>query len=225
MINIEKRIYTEEFNNISNKCIFKGGGLFDEVGMGKTLQIIALISMNKSTNKTITVNNKIYSKATLIIVPNHLCGQWSREFTLHTNNDNPVKIINLLTKKHYYKYTYFDLVNADVVIVSSNFFINCNLNQHEYIDPLKIIYKMFDKDVNIFSIYWHRVVIDEFHELETSNLFIRLKYIESNFRWIISGTPFKEKICKSYLDIDNTSLSKVIDYLTFNLNLINKINI
>ena len=223
MLNIEKQIYTEEYNDISKKIIFKGGGLFDEVGMGKTLQIITLININKSVYNSICKNNKIYSKATLIIVPNHLCGQWTREFGIHTIT--PLKIINLLTKKHYYKYTYFDFTNADIIIVSSNFFINCKLNQHEYIDPLFTIKNIFDTDVNIFNIFWHRVVIDEFHEIETSNLFVRLKYIESNYRWIISGTPFKEKIISSYSKIDNTSLSEVIDYLTFSLNTINKIDI
>ena len=223
MYSIEKQIYTEEYEDISKKCIFKGGGLFDEVGMGKTLQIITLINLNKSNNKSLTKNNKIYSKATLIIVPNHLCGQWSREFGNHT--ENPLIIINLLTKNHYHKYTYFDLANADVVIVNANFFINCNLNQHEQLDPLFIINDIFNKNVNIFNIYWHRVAIDEFHEIETSNLFVRLKYIESDYRWIISGTPFKEKTINSYSELSNTSLSEVIDYLTWKLNMINRIDL
>ena len=223
MYRIEKQIYNDEFKEISSKCIFRGGGLFDEVGMGKTLQIITLVNLNKSIFTNMIKNNKIYSKATLIIVPNHLCGQWSREFNTHTTN--PLKIINLLTKKHYYKYTYFDLANADVVIVNANFFINCNLNQHEYHDPLFLITDIFETDVNIFNVFWHRVAIDEFHEIETSNLFIKLKYIESDFRWIISGTPFKEKFVDSYSQIEKTSLSEVIDYLTWNLNMINRIDI
>ena len=103
MYSIEKQIYTEEYEDISKKCVFRGGGLFDEVGMGKTLQIITLINLNKSNYKSLIKNNKIYSKASLIIVPNHLCGQWTREFNVHTIN--PLKIINLLTKNHYYKYT------------------------------------------------------------------------------------------------------------------------
>ena len=223
MYNIEKRIYTEEYNEIKNKCHFKGGGLFDEVGMGKTLQIITLINLNKSEHSSLILNGKIYSKATLIIVPNHLCGQWTREFSIHT--DKPLKIINLLTKKHYYKYNYLDFAQADVVVVSSNFFINCKLNQHEQIDELLLIKNILETDVNIFNIYWYRVVIDEFHEIETSNLFVRLKYIESNYRWIISGTPFKEKNISSFSELDNTSLSEVIDYLTWDLNMINKIDI
>jgi hypothetical protein len=223
MLNIENRIYTEEYKEINNKIIFKGGGLFDEVGMGKTLQIITLINCNSSKYKSIIKNNKIYSKATLIIVPNHLCGQWSREFTI--NLKKPINIINLLTKAHYKKYNYFNFINCDVVIVSANFFTNCKLNQHEEIDSLNIINNIFNKDVNIFNIFWYRVVIDEFHEIEDSNLFLKLNFIESDYRWIISGTPFKEKKIYNYSELDTTSLSTIVDYLTFDVNNINKINI
>jgi hypothetical protein len=90
---------------------------------------------------------------------------------------------------------------------------------------MSIIIDIFNKDVNIFNIYWHRVVIDEFHEIEDSNLFLKLKFLESNYRWIISGTPFKEKQVLTHTEIDKTSLSSVIDYLSFGLNKINTINI
>jgi DNA repair protein RAD5 len=225
MLCIENKKYPEQFKDQTSKLLFRGGGLFDEVGMGKTLQIITLINTNKSSNTSLICkdNDKIYTKATLIIVPNHLCGQWTREFGIHLTN--PIKIINLLTKVHYKKYTYFDFVNADVVIVSANFFTNCKLNQHEEIDPLFNILNIFDKDVNIFSIYWHRVVIDEYHEIEDSQLFIKLKFLESDFRWIISGTPFKEKYIEQHMELDSTSLSSVVDYLTLGTNNINKVDI
>jgi phage FluMu protein Com len=191
--------------------------------MGKTLQMITLINLNKSIYTNLIKNNKIYSKATLIIVPNHLCGQWTREFDNHTIK--PIKIINLLTKTHYHKFSYYDLANSDIVIVNANFFINCKLNQHDKLNPLLIISNIFKKNVNIFNIHWYRVVIDEFHEIETSNLFLRLKYLQSDFRWIISGTPFKETIIENYSQIEKTSLSEILDYLTMDLNIINKINI
>ena len=98
MLNIE--------NDKNNKYNFKGGGLFDEVGMGKTLQTITLIDTNKSKYTSFIKNDKIYSKATIIIVPNHLCGQWVREINNHLIN--PLNVIQLLTKKHYNKYSYND---------------------------------------------------------------------------------------------------------------------
>jgi DNA repair protein RAD5 len=223
MLNIENKKYSEHYNDLLNKILFRGGGLFDEVGMGKTLQIITLINTNVSQKSCLIYKEKIYSRATLIIVPNHLCGQWSREFGIHLKNQ--ITIINLLTKVHYKKYTYFDFVNADVVIVSSNFFINCKLNQHEELVQLFNIVNIFEKDVNIFSIYWHRVVIDEFHEIEDSQLFIKLNFLESDYRWIISGTPFKEKSICNYTELDKTSLSVVIDYLSVGMNNINKLDI
>ena len=223
MLNIENKVYSYQHIELSKKICFKGGGLFDEVGMGKTLQIITLININTSKKKSLVYKEKIFSKATLIIVPNHLCGQWSREFGIHLKKQ--ITIINLLTKAHYKKYTYFDFVNADVVIISANFFTNCKLNQHEEIDSLYNITNIFDKDVNIFSVYWHRVVIDEFHEIEDSNLFVKLRYLESDYRWIISGTPFKEKTISYHSELDSTSLSAVIDYLSFGTNNINLIDI
>jgi hypothetical protein len=224
MLNIENKNYNEisTNDNIHKQIVFRGGGLFDEVGMGKTLQIISLIDINKSCYKSYIKNSKLYSKATLIIVPNHLCGQWVREFNNHLKK--PLNIIQLLTKKHYYKYTYYDLLNCDVVIISSNFFTNCKLEQHNN-ETLEIITDIFNSDVNIFNIYWHRTVIDEYHEIEESKIFIKLQYLESDYRWILSGTPFKEQSIYDSSFITYSSLSKVIDYLTFSVNKINSCNI
>jgi len=223
MINIEKNNYIETYKDLSNKIKFKGGGLFDEVGMGKTLQIITLLNIHKSSYKSLLLDDMLYSKATLIIAPNHLCGQWEREINLHTIK--PLKIIHLLTKHHYKKYTYYELMHADIVIVSANFFINCKLNQHEKINKLYTIKNIFNKDVNIFHLFWHRVVIDEYHEIEDSKLFTKLEYLKSSYRWIISGTPFKEKEIHFPKELNNTSLSTIIDYLTYGVNTLNKCNI
>ena len=223
MLDIEKLNYTDEYIDIKKKIIFKGGGLFDEVGMGKTLQIITLVNENKSKYTSKVKNNKIYTKATLIIVPNHLCGQWEREFDLHLNKS--LVITKLLTKKHYNKYTYFDFIKSDVIIVNANFFFNCKINQHEDFDPLFSFINIFNKDVNMFNLYWHRVVIDEYHEIEDSALFEKLKFLESDYRWIISGTPFKEHCITNSYELETTSLSKIVDYLTWNTNIINTIDI
>ena len=223
MINIENKYLNNNKDEDNFNIKFKGGGLFDDVGLGKTLQIITLLNNNYSIYTSLLKDNKIFCKATLIIVPNHLCGQWLREINTHIIN--PINIINLLTKKHYNKYNYFDFIKADVVIVSANFFINCKLNQHQKINSLLIIKNIFKKDVNIFNIYWHRVVIDEFHEIEDTNLFKKLMYLKSDFRWIISATPFKQDWISDHKTLDKTSLSSIVDFLTFDINALNKINI
>jgi SNF2 family DNA or RNA helicase len=222
-LNEKEKILLEESQNNIKKINFKGGGLFDEVGMGKTLQIITLINENKSKYNSLIKNNKLFSKASLIIIPNHLCGQWVREFDFHTKNK--LKIIELLTKKHYYKYSSFDLMNADVIVVSSNFFKNCNLDQHENIDHINIIKNIFNTYVNIFNIHYHRIIIDEYHEIEDDKLFIKLKYLNSDFKWILSGTPFQNIVLNYKSDIEKLSITKIIDYLTDGSNNILKLDI
>ena len=216
MNNVEKGLYDSEFDDIKNKYKFFGGGLFDEVGMGKTLQMIALINLDKDENrckKFTTEDDKLYTSGTLIIAPNHLCGQWKREFEKHLKT--PLNIINLLTKAHYKKYTYLDFMLADVIIISSNFFFNCDIKQHEIFDSIFNFSKILEKNVNIFNMKWKRVIIDEYHEMENLQLFEKLKHLNSRFRWILSGTPFKEHFIKHTEELQDTSFYKIIEYLTF----------
>ena len=73
--------------------IFKGGALIDEVGLGKTIQSITLCLLNQASVSNMsyvdTKHNMLKSRATLIICPNQLCGQWYREFK---------KMVNILCK-------------------------------------------------------------------------------------------------------------------------------
>ncbi len=225
MINIENNAY--DIKN-KNKIVFRGGGLFDEVGMGKTLQIISLINENVSTYPSRIKNNKLYGRATLIIVPTHLCGQWDREFEKHIIK--PLNIISLLTKNNCKKYTTYDLTVADIVIVSSRFFINCCIEPIHYVNEQRKILGIFSKCncknskncvceyINLYDIHWHRTVLDEYHEIEKDDIFKKFKQLTSDYRWILSGTPLKQQKINNIYEKLDTSLSNIIDYLCFKEN-------
>jgi len=243
-IYFDRKLYELCIKKDSNKLKFYGGGIIDEVGLGKTIQIIALGLINKLKKQEIS-ENKIISKATLILCPNQLCGQWNREFDKMVNTK--LKIITLITKRDFDKYTYQDLIEADFVIVSfnyltnpniikswilesghktfslkkefnsdiieklSNFFNNNSINLVKNINTLNTI-----KNCQIQYIKWHRLVIDEFHEIidnENFNYINKfLPFIESNYRWILTATPFNK--------YDN--LNEIINYLTFYRNIYNE---
>lgn len=125
-----------KFNDTRKKIKFNGGAIIDEVGLGKTLQITTLALNNKKQKIRYIENNKFQSRATLILCPNHLCGQWKRELTKMIDKNYDLNIISILTKRHFEKYTYDDLLNADFVIVSFTFLGN-NIFINEWMDKVR----------------------------------------------------------------------------------------
>lgn len=248
--------------NERSSITFNGGGLFDEVGLGKTIQMIVLSLLNTKNitdKKQLPTTNLLQSKATVIFCPNNLCGQWVREITsklkeeyyeisiinetkvstkgkrgtiskivAHESVQKPktgkeqIKIIKLLTKVDYDKITYQDLLEADFIIVSFTFITGTvyfkkmaellqekknfhtklwegiGLNQIiKLINDIIIDNKnLNDTSVLLQKIFWHRVIIDEFHEVHTNKNYVAivnlLRLIQSSFKWIVTATPFND---------------------------------
>lgn len=251
------------FNNSSNtavpnekrkKLTFHGGAIIDEVGLGKTIMSLSGSILNpKIDPKDIIQYNEckyFSSKATLIIVPNHLAGQWPREIKKMINKEEDLNIITIKTKIDFEKLTYQDVINADFVIVTFNFFNNKSLTNRYYLTKnsmfsvnyhkskdydvnkmktlLSVLNKEFwyqngevspDKENSIIklrfkkcpilpNIHWHRIIVDEFHEVNTNKKFDFLKNIiptlKSTYRWIVTATPFN----------DNASVYNCVRFLT-----------
>ena len=104
------------------KFSYKGAILGDEMGSGKTICCASIIVNNPSKVKVFTkIDKKIYTKATLVVVPGHLAKQW--EFELKKFNKK-LKVILYLSRVHHKKYTIKDILNADVLIVTTQFLTN-----------------------------------------------------------------------------------------------------
>lgn len=213
-------------DDIENCLEFKGGALIDEVGLGKTLEILTLTTINKSQNTSLIVNNMLTSNATLIICPNQLCGQWKREMKKFLKNFDDLNIILLLTKVHFDNTTYHDLLTADYVITSYNFlknpsFLNSWLPLINYTksdineklsnikeDLLKInvnltsnMDNIFKTNPNLLLIKWHRIVIDEFHELvKNTDIYNISKLLTGNYKWCVTGTPYNNANVNNYVE-------------------------
>jgi DNA repair protein RAD5 len=246
----ECTLFTEKIHRFNSL----GGILADEMGLGKTITSISLIlekpyvykpnNENESfkfETKNINDYNYLVSKATLILCPSHLTKQWSHEIEKANKNLNQVLI---LTKTNHEKYTYQDILNSDVVIISFQFLFNINYyaNYANLIDPnkysrrtkswlsstrdvnnrnkhIKELINSWNKDnINtknaVFeSIFWHRIIIDEAHEMFTEsyqfeNVFLQtvLKQLQCHNKWYVSGTPF----------YNTKTLVNVMDFLEFN---------
>lgn len=105
----------------------RGGVLADEVGYGKTAITLGLIDCAaKDIQREFSklddgaIPGKIPVKASLVIVPPHLTGQWESECRKFAGKR--FKIVNLTTAANLNSVTIEDIKNADIVIVASNIF-------------------------------------------------------------------------------------------------------
>lgn len=229
---------------------FKGGLLGDEMGLGKTFEMISLSVLNSASDISYFRNDDICSRATLILSPNHLSNQWIREFKKTISEEIELKIVPLMTKVHFDKTTYLDILDADFVVVSYNFlgndcyfaewiskisnskkgqtYINSNAyNEEKALEQITSVKKklmenpnmLFDTKPLINCIKFHRIVIDEFHELLTLDKYAYIlkliRLFKSENKWVMTGTPF---------DKSDECLGEMVNFLSdYNIQNINKV--
>lgn len=207
-------------NKQYTKVFSKGGILSDMMGLGKTITAIGLMHYGRTLEEHESSSPKIYSRATLVIVPSHLAKQWVDEYTKAHKTSK--KVVVILTKTHHDKTTYTEIAEADIVIVTIQFLLNvknyCSINYNEIRAPSSLsvehrktaieayFYKMIEDKTYIYNnrplfeyFSFNRIIIDEGHEImEHHNIttygahFIEhfISNIECKYRWYISGTPF-----------------------------------
>jgi SNF2 family DNA or RNA helicase len=221
---INKKVYYK--NNTKLKMEVKGAILADEMGLGKTITMISLMILNNLDITNIkTETGRFKTKANLVICPNHLAKQWMSEI----KKACPIlKSILCLTKSMHENLTYRDIIEADVVIVSFQFLLNTKYylsqNTSIYVTISRLLYNYWrnlkeadlqnalltinslplesqldHKQVQFEFFDWHRIIIDEGHEIFGNMTFGSnqqillgniLLNLRSRFNWFVSGTPF-----------------------------------
>tara|TARA_B100000674_G_scaffold440391_1_gene403274 strand:+ start:299 stop:1795 length:1497 start_codon:yes stop_codon:yes gene_type:complete len=148
--------------------VVKGGFLCDDMGMGKTIQVVGTMRLNKLMK-------------TLIIMPGSLINQWK-------------EIINkLLPTYNVYVHDGLNKVKKEELEGNENPVVVLTTYGKSYrrINKKEGIFKTVLNDIS-----WDRVVLDECHMIknERSKRYKGVNSIGGNIKWCLTGTPIQNSI-------------------------------
>jgi SNF2 family DNA or RNA helicase len=159
--------------------VTRGGLLCEEMGLGKTLEIEALVlaTLNDSLEPLRFPSKCIVnSKATLIVVPPALVPQW-REEILKTTKAGALSVTTYVSAQERITETgtvrkrRVEALAAHAIVLTT--------------------YSILEKDPILELIHWKRIALDEMQEVRssTTQLAKKCERMPASFRWMISGTP------------------------------------
>jgi SNF2 family DNA or RNA helicase len=174
----------------------KGGVIADEMGLGKTVEVIGLMLANSKPENSTKRDTSPYfeSKATLVMCPNQLVHQWNAEIEKYS--EKKLTVIQLTTIVQVKKYSYQEIMDADVVLVTHNLLRNNNYltfadNWESKLQKYKDKQPSAVSGIILNHFHWYRIIIDEGHEIiDEERIRKDLCSMKRDFNWYMTGTPF-----------------------------------
>ncbi|KZT74470.1 hypothetical protein DAEQUDRAFT_660154 [Daedalea quercina L-15889] len=159
---------------------WKGGMLADEMGMGKTIQMIALLASDAGI------------KPNLVVAPTVAIMQWRNEIETHTDGfkvlvwHGSARDSNIKTLKSY-----------DVVLTTYAVLESCFRKQES---GFKRKGKIIKERSPVHQIHWRRIILDEAHNIKerSTNTAKATFELKGTFRWCLSGTPLQNRVGELY---------------------------
>ena len=175
-----KAVFTNIATNFSLKNqeprLASGGILSDDMGMGKTLEMIALIVSD--------AEGATFKKTTLIVAPVGVMSNWSGQIAHHIKPDKALRVLiyHGSSKK---PMKAEDFGEYDVVITSYGTLAT------EYYPRGKKDPPSVPRSQGLFSMDWRRVILDEGHIIRNPNTKSALAAtnLMGRSRFVLTGTP------------------------------------
>ena len=174
------QIYTNVATSFSLKnqkpTLASGGILSDDMGMGKTLEIISLMVADS--------NISTKSKTTLIVAPVGVMSNWSGQIAHHINPNHALRVF-VYHGNNKKPMAAKELEDYDVVVTSYGTLAT------EYFPRGKKDPPPVPRPQGLFSVDWRRVILDEGHIIrnpQTKSALAAL-HLKAQSRWVLTGTP------------------------------------
>lgn len=161
------------------------------MGLGKTIQSIALILTNPRPSTSITdvqIKQKISSsvdKGTLVVAPLALIRQWEAEISNRVAGTHELRVCVHHGPQRTKRFQ--DLRKYDVVITTYQILVSEHANSSLTDGGLK---------VGCFGLHWYRVILDEAHTIKNRNAKASQACyaLMAEYRWCLTGTPMQNNL-------------------------------
>lgn len=174
------QIYTNIATSFSLRkqkpTLASGGILSDDMGMGKTLEMISLLVTDSN------VSSK--TKATLIVAPVGVMSNWSGQIAHHVKPDHALRVLvyhgNNKKPMHAKEFEDYDVVITSYGTLATEYFPRGKQNPPSVPRPQ-----------GLFSVHWRRVILDEGHIIRNpqTKSALAATNLMAHSRWVLTGTP------------------------------------
>ncbi|SPO00716.1 related to S.pombe rad8 protein and Rdh54p [Cephalotrichum gorgonifer] len=184
---------------ISDRSL-SGGILAEEMGLGKTLEMIGLILLHRRSATEAKVNHQGITNtgATLIVTPESLRAQWTDEFALHAPHLRVTHYSGCKVDSHEGEIALINELASQDVVVTTYSVLSTELN---YVleppeRPRRHERRYHRTKSPLMQLNWWRVCLDEAQMIESgvSRAAEVAKVVPRVHAWGITGTPVKNAV-------------------------------
>uniref|UniRef100_M1APR1 DEXH helicase-like repair protein n=1 Tax=Solanum tuberosum TaxID=4113 RepID=M1APR1_SOLTU len=198
--------------SLKQETIFKGGILADEMGMGKTVEAIALVLAQRELKKATTSSSILPSspgtsqelptvKGTLVVCPVIGATQWFHEIELCTTKGSNKTVVyhGPNREKCMYKLEEYDFVITTYSVIQADYWpkrSKQNSKNSKWSDDGSIENSAWvDEDVST-----RKSILHSAHNIKSihSNTTQAVLALESFYKWALTGTPLQNRMGELY---------------------------
>ncbi|ANB13991.1 DNA repair protein RAD16 [Sugiyamaella lignohabitans] len=164
--------------------MYKGGILADEMGMGKTIQTVALLMTDPSD-----------APPTLVVAPTVALMQWKHEIDLHTQGKLSVLLYHGQNRS-----SDESVIQQHRIVLTTYAVLESVFRRQVLGFTRKGSEKKVRQKSPLHQIHWNRIVLDEAHNIKDrqSNTARAVFNMKANYRLCLSGTPLQNRIGEIY---------------------------
>ena len=158
---------------------WRGGLLADEMGMGKTIQMVSLLVADPK-------------RPSLVVAPTVALLQWRNEMRKYAPS------LQVLVWHGAQRAKDAEALHASDVVLTSYAVLESTFRRDRY-GVLRNGRRVHDRSL-LHTMLWRRIILDEAHHIKerTSNTSRSAFALQSDFKWCLSGTPLQNRVGELY---------------------------